>query len=79
MSYARFDRDSDVYVYESTECGFVCMSCSRNWRCQSWTCDTARQMIRHLKKHRKAGDKVPDYTLEELRMRIKDPDNDDIG
>lgn len=79
MSYAKFDSDSDVYVYESTERGFVCMSCLRNRLSRSWTCDTPRQMIRHLKKHKRAGDKVPDCTLEELRMRIKDPDNDDIG
>ena len=76
MSYCRWTRDSDVYVF-SYNCqdpmycdpigkGFVCCSCNFN-KDRNFLCKTRQGMIKHLIKHRNNGEDVPDYAFERLR------------
>jgi len=65
MAFARFGRDSDVYVYEDMQGGFTCERCP----CigQSYRCAKAREMVAHLIGfHRARGDRVPDETIVNL-------------
>jgi hypothetical protein len=65
MSYCRFGRDSDVYVYE-VEGGVECCRCGLNegrW----FRARDAAEMMEHLLAHRAAGHRVPEEALEELR------------
>lgn len=64
MSYARFSRDSDVYVYESVGGGFVCDDCALHEK--RTVLDTPAAMIVHLLEHRAAGHAVPDAALNGL-------------
>lgn len=65
MSYARWGSDSNVYVYEG-DVGIVCCDCSLNQGSQIYA--TARLALNHLEEHLKAGQLVPDYTIEELKQ-----------
>lgn len=68
MSYARFGQDSDVYVYARTA-----VRASFEYVCAHPPPDgehvraTPVEMLEHLKAHRQAGDKVPDYALARLK------------
>ncbi len=71
MSYCRFARDSDVYVFES-ELGIECCRCrllgGRWFRVQG-----PAEIIAHLLEHRAAGHKVPESALDELREEVAAP------
>ncbi|OLC10195.1 MAG: hypothetical protein AUH39_02680 [Chloroflexi bacterium 13_1_40CM_67_9] len=72
MSYARFGPDSDVYVYASTAGGVECCRCRFIAETQEPPRNNAvmvdeDEMIAHLKKHRRAGHRVPNEAFEELR------------
>ncbi len=69
MAYARFSRDSDVYVYEDGRGYLCCMRCQFSETHETRT-KSRREMIEHLERHRRAGEKVPDDALEELRVEI---------
>ncbi|RYZ40014.1 MAG: hypothetical protein EOO71_17690 [Myxococcaceae bacterium] len=64
MAYARFSRDSDVYVYEDIRGGFVCERCPGVG--QEFRCATAAEMATHLRQHQAKGDLVPDDAIVEL-------------
>lgn len=77
MSYARFDDDSDVYIYHHYM-GFIeCCGC--------WITDpengedvgfakleTPRRAIRHLMEHVSRGYKVPERTFDRIYEEYKD-------
>ena len=72
MSYARFGRDSDVYVFGTTaDPGtYQCLDCMLGPETEAAPqvdVDTAAEMIEHLLAHRAAGHKVAESALEELR------------
>lgn len=75
MAYARFGKDSDVYVYLSITDKYVCCSCAlqedatvydgyRLW--PDTNMDTPEQVIEHLREHVGAGHRVPDRAFERL-------------
>lgn len=65
MSYARYGRDSDVYVFQ-TMSGFECCGCSL-FPDGNFDCLGRAEMIGHLISHRNSGDQVPEEALERLR------------
>lgn len=63
MAFARFGRDSDVYVYADTRGGYTCERCPDVG--SSYHCRTAKEMVTHLVEfHRGRGDRVPDEAIE---------------
>jgi hypothetical protein len=65
MAFARFGRDSDVYVYADTRGGYSCERCPKVG--ESYHCQTAQEMVAHLIQfHRGRGDRVPDDAIAEL-------------
>jgi hypothetical protein len=64
MSYARFGRNSDVYVLNDYEC----MGCKldKTHDIGRFRCNTAEEMINHLKEHKRAGYDVPVSTFTRL-------------
>ena len=73
MAYARFGRESDLYVYEQAD-GIVCLRCKLNESGTTIT-TTRSEMLRHREEHRRAGDKVPEHAFDELRADMaKDGD-----
>lgn len=81
MAYARMSNKSDVYVYAGGEKGkYICCTCRlappervtfygrRCDRFVDWTCETAKQMLKHLKEHRRQGHLVP----KRCRKRLKE-------
>ena len=65
MAFARFGRDSDVYVFEDAGGGYTCERCPKVG--QSFNCRTAEEMLTHLLEHRAKGDKVPEDAIAELK------------
>lgn len=66
MSYARFGWDnSDVYVFLSSN-GLTCQSCilSDEDGITSFQADSTKKMVDHLKQHIKAGQTVPEDTIQ---------------
>jgi hypothetical protein len=72
MAFARFDRNSDVYVYADTRGGYTCERCpdvGHQYRCSSST-----EMVAHLRSyHRAKGHRVPDEAIEELQRDVEEP------
>jgi len=73
VSYVRFGKDSDVYMYNS-----LCCSCRLQAKVAHgeyiWhpdvELDNAQNMLVHLYEHKKAGHKVPRYPFTRLRQEI---------
>lgn len=80
MSYARFS-DADVYVigtFRDDKDAWECIMCRLQpqdvatilgedvFFHRDFVCSTRREMIEHLKEHREAGDRVPDYATDRL-------------
>jgi len=65
MSYCRFGEDSDVYVFEHVDGGWMCCGCWLDGR--STTTKTRGGMLAHLRKHRLAGHQVPKDAVSRLR------------
>lgn len=66
MSYARFGwDDSDVYVFLSSN-GLTCQGCILldEDGITSFNAEDTKTMVDHLKKHAKAGHKVPADTIQ---------------
>lgn len=70
MAYARYGKDSDVYVYEHVDGGYRCERCPRVG--SHFHCASASEMVRHLLGHRQRGDRVPDDALNELTAENSD-------
>lgn len=64
MSYARLGPTSDVYVFAS-DLGLHCHGCALGLE-DSEALGTC-QMLRHLRRHRAAGDKVPESAMLAIR------------
>ena len=66
MAYARFAKDSDVYVYADAAGGFACERCPRIG--ETFHSATPGEMVRHLLAiHRANGHRVPEGALAALR------------
>ena len=69
MSYARFSKDCDVYIYDDYRYGLHCCGCKLK-KPHGYANDIFHEnydlLIEHLHEHRKAGHKVPDYLFEIL-------------
>lgn len=89
MSYARFNKNSDVYIYGADK-GIVCCGCSlipvnkdelyydrfiEDWVPDGsyYTTDKYSEMIEHVKQHIDKGDKIPEDTIPHL-LRDKEKD-----
>jgi hypothetical protein len=71
MSYARWGwNSSDVYIYGGTSTGGNVLVCCG---CDDGDCPTYGDMLRHISKHRAAGQHVPAYVDERLQAEIADP------
>jgi hypothetical protein len=68
MSYARFGKDSDVYVYAGGK-GYECCGCINLNKTQGFT--TSDELIEHLQIHQIAGHKVPGYTFYEIGVNVE--------
>lgn len=68
MSYARKDGDSDVYVICTR--GGIMWCIGRELRQPDYT-GPRRYMMRHLRAHLRAGQKVPQRTFKRLSDEIK--------
>lgn len=65
MSYARFSKDSNVYVYQSAD-GFECCGCWMQDDASATTFDTAAEMVDHLRLHQQVGHLVPQGCIDAL-------------
>lgn len=68
MSICRWSGESDVYVYESTEGGYVCNSGANDSHEDEFRCQTPAEMLAHLVEHREAGHRVPGYAIDALSV-----------
>jgi hypothetical protein len=64
VSYARFGKDSDVYVFLSVEGPLECCACALEPESECF--DSTDAMLAHLREHVDAGHKVPDRTFARL-------------
>ncbi len=75
MSYCRNNgRDSDVYVVrlKRDKPLWECVGCSLSRYGRGFFIDNRPDMLLHLNKHRKAGDKVPARASERLEREIQE-------
>ncbi len=79
MSYCRNNgKDSDVYVLASRDpkrqkdimwcCG--CEMSRDGDKLKGTVCDSKKEMVQHLREHRRQGDMVPERAFERLRLEI---------
>lgn len=76
MSYCRWGKDSDVYVYATEYDGkwyWVCQGCELENNDGDGIRHTAKAMAEHLLAHREAGHKVPEYAIERLHEEKNEP------
>ena len=72
MSYCRFARDSEIYLFEHCD-GFIeCCMCSLATGSFSAELHTRSAAIEHVKAHIQAGDKVPEDVIPSLQERIRE-------
>lgn len=73
MSFARLTDDCDVYIFDHVDAdtGLVCWNCClASGRAQhvAFGRDGHAGLLSHIAEHRAAGDRVPEYVDEELRI-----------
>lgn len=66
MSFARFGRHSDVYVFEDANGCYACLKCKSTP--PEFRCATAPEMVAHLREHQRRGDKVPPEAIVEIEQ-----------
>jgi len=66
MAFARFGRDSDLYIYEDLDGGFVCMRCLLTPG-NLFKAKTGGEMADHVVEHERRGERVPQGLVERLR------------
>ena len=74
MSYVRFGKDSDVYVYHHYQGFLECCGCILDPEGEGWSFPsfkTRSEMITHLEEHKKAGHDVPEYAIDRLKEEIE--------
>lgn len=64
MSYCRFSKDSDVYMYAHYQGGIDCCACRLEGR--SVRLSDVVDALEHLQQHVDAGHKVPSYAVDQL-------------
>ena len=69
MAYARYGQDSDVYMFETGVAEIECCGC-RFSPSRSPSFRTRSEAIAHLRNHRSAGHKVPDWAFEDLAEEV---------
>jgi hypothetical protein len=79
MSYCRFGWDgSDVYVFETGVGQYECCGCrllfTSDRADEDPTQNTPRGMVKHLRRHRRAGHVVPQYAIDRLMCDAMDDD-----
>jgi hypothetical protein len=73
MSYCRFGWDgSDVYVFGNSDDELECCACTLRGKLGRFTCKKEEDMIKHLLKHRKKGDCVPQEAIDRLNEEAKE-------
>lgn len=70
MSYCRFGKDSDVYLYKHVDGGWTCCECELEAPIHSVSLPTAPQVAHHLEQHVAAGHKVPQYALDRVNAEL---------
>ena len=68
MSYCRF-ADGDAYVYRSGPGSIVCCGCSLG---DDFVAKNPSEMLKHLREHIKAGDKIPQDAIDRLLREIEE-------
>jgi hypothetical protein len=68
VSYARFAKDSDVYVFLNCGGYLECCACGLAGGPEFFTTDTTTGMLAHLDQHEAAGDAVPESTFDRLQI-----------
>lgn len=58
MSYARFGKNSDVYVYDDVNGYIACCGCILG---DKWDFHSVPEIIAHMEEHIAAGHTVPEY------------------
>lgn len=71
MSYVRFGKDSDIYMYDS-EAGIICQWCALVR--ETTVVGTHETALRHLDLHRSRGHLVPERAYENLRAEARGED-----
>lgn len=71
MAYARFGKDSEIYLFLHVAGGLCCCACSLG---QGWM-ETFADGVEHVKKHIEAGHKVPSGLIEWLEEEAKENPN----
>ena len=71
MSYARFSRDSAVYVFAHVGGYLECCGCSLG---DKWDFHSTAEMLAHLEAHKAAGHEVPEYCIEGLKVDAEEND-----
>ena len=66
MSYARFTKDSDVYVFLNMSGRLECCNCGLAIGARPVTFGSTQAMVDHLARHVHAGDRVPEHVVPEL-------------
>ncbi|MCI0569956.1 MAG: hypothetical protein L0Y66_04325 [Myxococcaceae bacterium] len=74
MAYARFGRDSDVYVFLSTRGGIECCRCALIGDASSFVALTTAEILEHLEQHRTRGHRVPDDCIAALDADAEEND-----
>lgn len=64
MAYARFSKDSDVYVFLNVGGFLDCCGCSLHKNAKFYSVE---ELLQHLEVHKQGGDKVPEYCIERLK------------
>lgn len=75
MSYVRFGKDSDIYLYASIYGGVDCCGCALGENRSGVNLTTSAELTQHLAVHEKAGHSCGHYTWAGL---ISDIVNDDV-
>lgn len=76
MAYARFGRDSDVYVFLSTQGGLECCRCDLLGESASYIAKTTPEMLTHHEQHRARGHRVPEDCIADLEADAVENDAD---
>lgn len=70
MSYARFGKDSDIYLFHSVYDRYECCGCLLRIGDLEPRLTTLEQVLEHLHAHRAAGHDVPEYTFDRVRREL---------
>jgi hypothetical protein len=72
VSYARFGKESDVYVYLDID-GYLCC-CGCRLEDPAWPHYSTESMLLHLAEHERQGDMVPASCIEGLKSEAEEND-----